>query len=520
MTAISISPTNPAVALGFTVQLTATGSFSDGTSKDVTATLQWTSSTPAVAIVDNAPGKQGLASTVTSGITTIQATSGAISASSILTVLAPTLVSVSVVADTNYHYLYVGGILRFFATGHYSDGSQKDLSFLASWSTSDVSVATIDSQAQATGVALGHTLVSASYQGQSASATLNVSFAPVGSMSVPRIGHTATTLNDGRVLIAGGLNSETNVRCPTCLNNYLDSAEIYDPTTRKFTPVAPMSQPRYQAAAVLLSNGKVLISGGVFGEAPPPVGAFATSDRLELFDPVLNQFSLVPSTMLPRAGHVMVVLNDGRVLIAGGHCPSSCIQAWTSLYDPLTNLVTAGPQLIFFDVETADKLPDGKVLIMGGTLSELFDPVGNKLIGNVGSPAIPVARPSSSLPNGNIFLSALADSATTSEIYNFNTGFFTLTGPDSLVGLGRIAITLSNGQVVVTGGTPNVGNNGVTAGAELYDPHSNSFIPLNRMVSTRDGHVAALLKDGSVLISGGSDGSKILSSAEALVLAP
>ena len=86
---ISLAPQNPSIALGATQQFTATGTYSDGTSNDVTLLVTWTSSSSAVAIVSNATGSIGLATSVGIGQSTITATLGTISSSTTLTVASP-----------------------------------------------------------------------------------------------------------------------------------------------------------------------------------------------------------------------------------------------------------------------------------------------------------------------------------------------------------------------------------------------------------------------------------------------
>src|SRR5262245_29379580 len=74
------------------------------------------------------------------------------------------------------------------------------------------------------------------------------------SMHEPRAAHTATTLLDGRVLIVGGLAS-----------NATASAELFDPTTRRFSATASLRTPRASHTATLLADGRVLIAGGYNG---------------------------------------------------------------------------------------------------------------------------------------------------------------------------------------------------------------------------------------------------------------
>jgi hypothetical protein len=134
-------------------------------------------------------------------------------------------------------------------------------------------------------------------------------FTPTGSMRTARSSHadafSATYLPDGRVLVAGGvdINSKT-----------LASAEIYDPTTGKWSATGSMTTPRGSPRAVRLADGRVLVLGG---ELMTESGGVPLSSA-EIFDPASGQFSATGSTSVARDGALAVLLQDGRVLVAGG----------------------------------------------------------------------------------------------------------------------------------------------------------------------------------------------------------
>src|SRR5438874_6742864 len=121
---------------------------------------------------------------------------------------------------------------------------------------------------------------------------------------VPRTGHAATALTDGRILITGGRDSAGNI---------VAVSEIFDPATETSTAGATLTTPRVDHTATLLPNGKVLVAGGT--------GASGAVTSAEIFDPSnpVAGFRVISSTMgAARARHTATLLNSGKVLIAGG----------------------------------------------------------------------------------------------------------------------------------------------------------------------------------------------------------
>jgi hypothetical protein len=132
----------------------------------------------------------------------------------------------------------------------------------------------------------------------------NNSFVPAGAMIVPYEywGYTAILLKTGNVLIAGG--DVTGFDATT--------AELYDPSVRKFRSTGFLKQPRDAPTATLLPDGKVLMAGGSY-DFPPLV-----SNTAEIYDSVDGTFTSAGEMVLSRTGHTATLLMDGRVLLAGG----------------------------------------------------------------------------------------------------------------------------------------------------------------------------------------------------------
>ena len=127
------------------------------------------------------------------------------------------------------------------------------------------------------------------------------SFRRTGSMTRPRSGHTSTLLSDGRVLVTGGYDDR----------RITATAELYDPGSGVFRAVAPMRVPRILHAAVLLSDGRVLIMGGARGNV--------ILRSAEVFDPALERFLETEPMVAPRERHSATLLRTGEVLVVGGN---------------------------------------------------------------------------------------------------------------------------------------------------------------------------------------------------------
>ncbi len=174
-------------------------------------------------------------------------------------------------------------------------------------------------------------------------------------MSNPREWHAATLLSDGTVLITGGCNNSNTgeVKC----DNFLDSAEIYDPSTDSFYDTGSMSTPRINHTATLLADGKVLITGGSNG-----VNAL---DSAEIFDPDTGEFSAINSLQFARMEHTASILPDGKVLIAGGEADQ--ILSSIEIYNPSTGAFsTASAMSVPRSKHAAVAIGDGRVLLAGG----------------------------------------------------------------------------------------------------------------------------------------------------------
>ena len=174
-----------------------------------------------------------------------------------------------------------------------------------------------------------------------------LSFQPTGSMHHARISHTATLLNDGRVLMVGGYADGVS-----------SSAEMYDPKSAKFTETGSLSGARCKHTAGLLPDGRVLIAGGSDSR-----GWTGNLGSAEIYDPHTGKFTAASPMNDSRfkLPDEAVQLQDGGLLIAGG-------SREMEVFDPMSGkfLVVPGQMNENWHYLTETKLRDGSVLLAGG----------------------------------------------------------------------------------------------------------------------------------------------------------
>jgi hypothetical protein len=280
-------------------------------------------------------------------------------------------------------------------------------------------------------------------------------FVGTANMVATRVHHTATKLDDGKVLVVGGARE-----------SFRKVAEVYDPASETFTAgAAEMIFPRRFHTATRLGDGKVLLAGG--GSEALDSGSLGAQPTAEVYDPVSGEFSAAPSMSLPRVFHTATLLPDGRVLIAGGRSNTNATSTATDsveVYDPEAGAFSVLPAKMSSARarHTATLLKDGQVLLAGG-----FDGFGH---------------------------------SSTADRFDPSSGAFT--GVSMLAKRGQHAAErLSDGRVLIAGGR---GDQGALRSAELYDPASGQFSPSGAVLpSDRLIFKANRLDDGRVFISPG-----------------
>jgi len=186
LVAIGVTPTNPAIASGLSEQLTATGTYSDNSTHDLTSEVTWSTSSSTVGAISNAHGTQGLAVALSPGLTTITATLNGVSGSTALTVTAAALVTIGVTPSGTT--LAKGLTAALKATGTFTDGSTHDLTASATWSSSVPGVATVANAPSPSGLVtaldVGSAQIMATLGNVSGSTWLTVSAATLVSIGV------------------------------------------------------------------------------------------------------------------------------------------------------------------------------------------------------------------------------------------------------------------------------------------------------------------------------------------------
>ena len=292
LVSLAVTPANPSLARGTVQQFSATGTYSDSTTQELTSSVNWTSSSASVAAID----ATGRATAETAGTTTITATSGTISGSTALTVTSATLVSISIRSATST--IALGTAQPFSATGTFSDNTTQDISASVTWGSSASSVATISnlagSNGKVTSLAPGITTITAVSGSISASASLTV---------------TAATLSSVAVLPA---NPGTTLGTPM---QFSATGTFSDGTTQNLTATGTWSSS--SPAVATISN-----TSGSNGKATP-VSAGTTTITLTVPITQPLQGSVLGSTILTVTGGSSGQVNVMPITVNGSLCSSA-----------------------------------------------------------------------------------------------------------------------------------------------------------------------------------------------------
>jgi hypothetical protein len=351
-------------------------------------------------------------------------------------------------------------------------------------------------------------------QSPAQASTSQPQLALLGEMAFARAAHQATTLQSGDVLITGGCTGQCDAS--------LASTELYKTQAQNFRPAAVMSTPRDSHIAILLNDDRVLVAGGWSKQK--------ATNSVEIYQPESDRFAVTGALNQARAGAAAALLPDGRVLITGGQNSELEPLASAELFDPASSgFSPVGAMNMPRAGHVAIPLSNGQVLVIGGRQArrgailrsaELFDPKTGQFrrTGDMSSPRHKHAA--ALLPDGRVLVLGGANEHDqrgryqSTEIYDPSTGNFT-EGP----AMQWPRFKFPNAVTALPSGVVLVA--GGADRPELYDPDNNSFVAVQGSLGdTREFATASLLPGGEVLILGGYDGQIRTSASAWLVRLP
>jgi len=518
LVSLSVIPATGTIAVGQSQQYQASGTYTDGSTQNLTSAVTWY----VVPQMSASVNSSGLVTAKGQGNVNVTAVSGNFSGVAILTVGSASLISIAVLPGVTS--IPVGTDQQFIAMARYADGSSQDITSSVTWASSNATASSVGATGLASALAGGSTNISASSGSVTGTATLTVTGGTIA-LNTSRYQHSATLLNNGSVLIAGGTSCPSAGSCA-----YLNSAELYAPTSGTIKSTGSMAAAR-TAPAVLLGNGKALVAGGYTCDSS---GNCTSLSSVEIYDPVAGTFSSAGNMTVDRYEHTMTLLNNGQVLIAGGETCSSSTSCTAlnsaELYNPTTGTFTATGNLraARFNA-SAVALSSGEILVAGGfdgtnflASAELYYPDAGTFSGTLPLHT-PRASATATLLDSGIVMVAGGSTCSSpgcptasSELYN---GYFYYptypTGNMNVPRFDQTATLLTNGQILFAGGYDSCASSCMSDGTtELFDPVASTFITSQTMSTGRSGHTATLLADGSVLLVGGINNGVTLSSTD------
>ena len=318
-------------------------------------------------------------------------------------------------------------------------------------------------------------------------------------LNTERRGHTATLLQNGKILIVGGENQ----------SGIVSQAEILDPASLTSTPAPAAASPRTDHTATLLPDGRVLISGGR--------DQMSALDSTQIYDASVNSFSSGPSLKRARSGHSATALADGKILIVGGDATGSA-----EVYDPATQIfsLVSGNLGIARNLHSAVLLNNGQVLIVGGVnaqnallnSAEIYDPASQSF--HVPTNALQIPRALATLrllPDGKVQVIG-GDSDFSMEIFDPQDGKFNGVAylPPSPELLGATLSTRSRAALVSPTASQNPNLLGTSLTSEQLD-----------LLDRADQTITELPSQNKALVAGGVNSTgQVLNSASLVQSSP
>lgn len=341
-------------------------------------------------------------------------------------------------------------------------------------------------------------------------------------LMTPRVSHGAVLLDDGRVLVTGGWSGVANNNVIVPVFIFVD--QVYDFSTATWSSVGPPTEDEFEewfedgpgvlSSAVELTDGRVMAVG--IGGEDEIAGAAA------VFDPAQNSWMPLPSPSTPRALPNVILLLDGRVLVARGEfTPESESSLGASgstepvkaveIFDPATGEWRQAASTSESDRDQSIVLlGDGRVLIVRSGSVEVYNPSTDTwtlttMPALVSSP-VPIAlNDGRVLITGRISYDSPTGRINGAVIYDPHTDTWTPTGPMTHARMSHTLTLLPDGRVIAVGGEDPLDSSQliIYSTTEIYDPDANSWSPGPNLSEPRSSHSATLLPDGRIFLVGG-----------------
>jgi N-acetylneuraminic acid mutarotase len=291
----------------------------------------------------------------------------------------------------------------------------------------------------------------------------------------PRSMSLCITLNDGRILVTGGLDENGDV---------LNSCEIYDPTTETFSMTGSMNVARARHKINLLPDGKILVSGGsaVLSISNDPSDTLNGShSSTEIYDPATETWSISADMSIKRVAHATSTLPNGDILISGGLTPAGMfptVAVSTEIYKVATETIEPAADMLTGRSEhLLTSLSDGTILATGGGTLQM-------------SPSFDVVA------------------LTATEIYDSNVDTWTAAADMSVGRAGHSAFIFDDGKVLLPGGdsgsllslTP-------TNTCEIFDNTTSQWTTTDTLPNGLVGYTGMVANDRKIVLIGGTDGT-------------
>ncbi len=277
----STTPATPSLANGTSVQLYATGVYSNNSTQDLTTQVSWSSNSSDVT-VSNVAGSQGLVAAAAIGTATVSATLGSVTGNASVTVTPAILQSIAI-SPTTIATWYLGQTQQFTATGTFTDGTMQNVTASVTWSSNNSAVATIVASGTnaglATSVAQGMVTISAAAPGNITASTSTLTVGPAGLTSI--------TITPANPSIALGTTQSF-----TATGNYTDGthADLTNAVTWTATPDP-------SGAATFNGNVATATAQGIVTVTATSASGPAGTTQLTITGAVLSSIAVTPATV-------------------------------------------------------------------------------------------------------------------------------------------------------------------------------------------------------------------------------